>query len=241
MEGSLVAYKVFTNGSVLNASEINENLMNQSVMVFSNSTVRASALTSPLEGMLTWLEDTNVYQYWNGSAWTNLIGSTDLPGLVLIGKTDFSAIATQSINDVFSTTYDRYLVKTEIASASTNIDVRFRLRVSGTDATGFDYTYAASGLRSTGGTFTSNDNGQGFVDIGRGGTSFVCHANLEVINPFKTVKTVLLGQYGGKDSTSTFVSNLGAYHDLANSYTGFTIYPTTGNMTGSVAVYGFRK
>jgi hypothetical protein len=74
MEGSLVAYKVFTNGSVLNASEINDNLMNQSVMVFSNSTTRAAALTSPVEGMLTWLEDSNKYQNYNGSAWVDFGG-----------------------------------------------------------------------------------------------------------------------------------------------------------------------
>lgn len=72
MEGSLVAYKVFTNGSVLNASEINDNLMNQSVMVFSNSTARAAALTSPLEGMLTWLEDVNRYESYDGTAWVEL-------------------------------------------------------------------------------------------------------------------------------------------------------------------------
>jgi len=76
MEGSLVAYKVFTNGSVLNASEINDNLMNQSVMVFSNSTARAAALTAPVEGMLTWLEDVNRYEYRNGSgAWVELVSA----------------------------------------------------------------------------------------------------------------------------------------------------------------------
>jgi hypothetical protein len=73
MEGSLVAYKVFSNGSVLNASEINDNLMNQSVMVFSNSTTRAAALTAPVEGMLTWLEDVNRYESYNGTAWVQLI------------------------------------------------------------------------------------------------------------------------------------------------------------------------
>lgn len=72
MEGSLVAYKVFTNGSVLNASEINNNLMNQSVMVFSNSAARTAAITSPLEGMLTWLQDVNRYENYNGSAWVAL-------------------------------------------------------------------------------------------------------------------------------------------------------------------------
>jgi hypothetical protein len=73
MEGSLVAYKVFTNGSVLNASEINDNLMNQAVMVFSNSAARTAAITSPVEGMMTWLEDVNRYESYNGTSWVNLI------------------------------------------------------------------------------------------------------------------------------------------------------------------------
>jgi hypothetical protein len=72
MEGSLVAYKVFTNGSVLNASEMNEYLMNQSVITFTNSTARGSAITTPLEGMITYLEDTDGYEFWNGTAWTAL-------------------------------------------------------------------------------------------------------------------------------------------------------------------------
>jgi hypothetical protein len=73
MEGSLVAYKVFTNGSVLNASEINENLMRQSVMVFSNAAARTAAITSPVEGMLTWLEDVNRYESYSGTAWVQLV------------------------------------------------------------------------------------------------------------------------------------------------------------------------
>jgi hypothetical protein len=73
MEGSLVAYKVFTNGSVLNASEVNDNLMNQAVITFTNSTARASAITSPVEGMVTYLADTDIYEFWNGSAWTALV------------------------------------------------------------------------------------------------------------------------------------------------------------------------
>jgi formylmethanofuran dehydrogenase subunit A len=67
-----MAYKVFSNGSVLNASDLNDYLMNQSVMVFSSSTARASAITSPTEGMMTYLEDTNRFQYYNGTAWQDL-------------------------------------------------------------------------------------------------------------------------------------------------------------------------
>jgi len=78
MEGSLVAYKVFTNGSVLQASEVNDNLMNQSVIVFSSSAARASAITSPIEGMVTYLEDVNNFQFWNGSAWASLVSSGNI-------------------------------------------------------------------------------------------------------------------------------------------------------------------
>jgi hypothetical protein len=98
MEGSLVAYKVFTNGSTLNASEINDNLMNQSVMVFSNATARSAALTAPVEGMLTWLQDTNKYENYNGSAWVGL-GSGILQ-IVSVTKSDTFSTTSLSLVDI---------------------------------------------------------------------------------------------------------------------------------------------
>jgi hypothetical protein len=96
MEGSLVAYKVFTNGSVLNASEVNDNLMNQAVITFSNSAARASAITSPVEGMLTYLEDTQTYESWDGAAWVALItpassGNAIINGAFEINQRNFSS------------------------------------------------------------------------------------------------------------------------------------------------------
>lgn len=71
-----MAYKVFTNGSPLPASDLNTYLMNQSVMVFANSTARSAALTSPTEGMTTYLEDTNKVEVWTGAAWTDINDNT---------------------------------------------------------------------------------------------------------------------------------------------------------------------
>lgn len=70
-----MAYKVFTNGSPLPASDLNTYLMNQSVMVFANSTARSAALTSPTEGMVSYLEDTNALEVYNGASWVGLGGS----------------------------------------------------------------------------------------------------------------------------------------------------------------------
>ena len=68
-----MARKVFQNGFPLPASDINTYLMDQAVMTFASSTARTSAIATPAEGMLTWLEDVNKYQYYNGSAWADLV------------------------------------------------------------------------------------------------------------------------------------------------------------------------
>jgi hypothetical protein len=98
MEGSLVAYKVFTNGSVLNASEINDNLMNQSVMVFSNSAARSAALTSPVAGMVTFLEDTSSYESYDGAAWIGFGGGSAI--LQVVSANYSTEVTTSSLTYV---------------------------------------------------------------------------------------------------------------------------------------------
>jgi len=67
-----MAYKQFLPAQVLTASETQTYLMNQSVMVFATSAARTSALTAPSEGMTVYLQDSNSFQFYDGSAWVNL-------------------------------------------------------------------------------------------------------------------------------------------------------------------------
>jgi hypothetical protein len=131
MEGSLVAYKVFTNGSVLNASEINDNLMNQSVMVFSNSTARSAALTSPVEGMVTYLEDTSSYESYNGTSWVGFGGSGILQ-VVSTTKTDPFTHSTTTFTDVPGLT-----ASITPSSASNKVLVTASIFVTATENVGF--------------------------------------------------------------------------------------------------------
>lgn len=64
--------KTFQNGYPLPASDLNTYLMDQSVMTFASASARTSAIAAPTEGMLTWLEDSNKFQYYTGSAWADL-------------------------------------------------------------------------------------------------------------------------------------------------------------------------
>lgn len=62
--------KVFTAGEVLQASEVNGYLMDQTIMVFAGTAERGSAIGTASEGMFTYLEDTNALEYFDGSSWT---------------------------------------------------------------------------------------------------------------------------------------------------------------------------
>lgn len=73
-------YRSWTPGEVLTASNMQDYLQDQSVMVFADSTARGTAILSPNEGMITWLEDVNKYQYWNGSVWSDVINALGAAG-----------------------------------------------------------------------------------------------------------------------------------------------------------------
>ena len=73
-----MAYKTFANGFPLPASDLNNFLMNQSVIVFADSAARTTAIPSPVQGMLTYLEDTSTYETWTGAAWANISNPGDI-------------------------------------------------------------------------------------------------------------------------------------------------------------------
>jgi hypothetical protein len=66
--------KTFAAGDVLTASDVNSFLMDQSVMTFADSTARASAIGTATEGMVTYLADSNTFQFFNGTVYQSLPG-----------------------------------------------------------------------------------------------------------------------------------------------------------------------
>lgn len=92
-------YRTWTPGEILTANNVQDYLQNQTVMVFSTSAARGSAIVSPSEGMLTWLEDLNKYQYYNGSNWTDLIAVT-----AVSSKSADYTVASTDANTILITT-----------------------------------------------------------------------------------------------------------------------------------------
>lgn len=65
--------KVFVAGEVLTAADVNTNLADQAVMTFAGTAARGSAIGTAVEGMVTYLEDTDQLEVYGGTAvgWTS--------------------------------------------------------------------------------------------------------------------------------------------------------------------------
>jgi hypothetical protein len=75
-------FRTFAVGEVLTATNVNNFLMEQTVMVFTNSSARSTALGANVaEGMVTYLTADNSLWYYSGTAWTEIV--TDPIALIL--------------------------------------------------------------------------------------------------------------------------------------------------------------
>jgi hypothetical protein len=71
--------KVFTAGEVLAAADVQEFLQDQAVMSFAGTAARGSAIgtATAKEGMLTYLADTDTFEFWDGSSYQPFGGAGD--------------------------------------------------------------------------------------------------------------------------------------------------------------------
>lgn len=93
-------FRIFAAGEVLTAANVNDYLAEQAVSTFAGTAARSSAIASPTEGQLSYLQDTDQLAYYDGSAWVNAPGAR--PTLVApqekINTTASTATGTVTIN-----------------------------------------------------------------------------------------------------------------------------------------------
>ena len=71
-----MAYKIFANGNPLQASELNVNLMQQAIAVFTDATARDAAISVPVNGQFAYLTGTSNLTKYTGAAWVSAIADT---------------------------------------------------------------------------------------------------------------------------------------------------------------------
>jgi hypothetical protein len=96
--------KTFIDGDTLPASDLNL-LMNQSVMTFATSAARTTAIPTPTEGMVSYLEDSNSYQFYNG-AWIGLVPQS--PNSIINGAFEINQRQFTSSTSTATYNFDRW-------------------------------------------------------------------------------------------------------------------------------------
>lgn len=176
----------------------------------------------------------------SASIFFDYIQASSAAALTKISTTTLSS-SYADISNIFSATYDRYLIVMEITAASDSI--MFQMQSSGTrDAT--NYGGAVSGYRynATAHNFSKTASGDGYLlQLGTATSPGVNGMVQAVItNPFAAAVTRINGTFNGVWNAGSFwtTGSFGMTHNVASSFNGISILPVSGNMTGTFTVYG---
>ncbi len=187
----------------------------------------------------------SAFNYLTQSSASTVYQTKAAAGLTLLNTTNFTAQSTVSINDVFSATYDNYLIKfNNLTGSSTPQNLEMRLRVGGADNSSSNYYWLiAYGVFSPGSsTSIVGGNSSGLATlwpIGIANSTFA-GASVELYDPFNTKKTRFHATASINDASDATIGRTGQT-SVTTSYTGFTFFPSGGTLTGSMSVYGYNK
>jgi hypothetical protein len=161
--------------------------------------------------------------------------------LTKINTTSFSAVSSVSLPaNTFSATYDNYKIIVLVSTVSANANFNARLRAAGSDNTTSNYEASNIGADYPTTAITNNSSGStqsswttfGFAESGNPSYEII-----ELFNPFASVKTGVL-RSGVMGTYSTFTG--GGRFLATTSFDSFTLIRASGNMTGSITVYGYQ-
>ena len=232
--------KTFVAGEVLLAQDVNDFLMDQSVMNFTTVAARSSAIPTPTTGMVSYVGDTGSdsatnativdvpqIQAYTGSDWQNM------DGLTLVAKANIgTAVSSVTVTNAFSATYDNYkvIVSGGVASAGVSLAIRLGATTTGYNIGQIFINYTSNTVAG----FAGSNQAQWLVGAA---TTTDLNLDVDLKAPFLARKTLMNGlQANGFGLT--------AFGELTNttSYTDLVILPNSGNLTGgTIYVYGYRS
>ena len=241
-----LGFKTFTTGEVLTAADTNGYLM-QGVNVFASAAARTAAITSPQEGQMSYLKDTNSTEYYSGSAWVAVGGATNV-GMTLISTTTIgSAVSSITLADnTFTSTYDNYKVLISLArstASSASGAMIMRYRASGTDNSAAQYNSNGFESRETTlsniQTVSATSQIIGYLLTGGFEARTAISIDLFGINLAKQTSCIIAQV--GMDGGTRVAFQRNGWHNVETAYDSLTIYPPGTLTNGRISVYGYNN
>jgi hypothetical protein len=155
------------------------------------------------------------------------------PGLRLIKKqTIGSAVASVSVTNAYSADYEAYkiIITGGVASATCDLGI-----INTGSTASYAYGYIVVNYSTGAITAVNSASAASMPHIGSGATGTL-RANFDVLNPFLAKPT----SFNANIASLNNAGSANGIHTLSTSYTGFTITPSTGTLTGgTIYVYGY--
>lgn len=153
------------------------------------------------------------------------------------GGVDIDAVSSVSLNGVFTSAYENYLVLWN-GTASGTVGLSCRYRVAGADATGANYdgqyykadSTSMSGARSTGQTSIS------ISDLGAGPNGMAIH-----IYGVATAAATAQRCESNSPVSNALIVDWAGIHTLTTAYDGLTVFPSSGSISGTIHVFAYEE
>jgi hypothetical protein len=237
--------KTFVAGEVLTAQDVNDYLMDQSVMKFANAAARSSAIPTPTAGMTTYLDDTGSesptstipqIEVYTGAQWQTPYGAT------LLANVPFTAVGSITVDNVYTTQYADYLISfTLSAITGSNTTLIYQHRDG---ASTISTNYSARRFYQSGATLVGNTEATTYQLIAGAVTSGEVNgfnARLYVTEPFITGRTGVTADSIGFLGAVPITQITSSVQTDSLSLDGFIMSMASGTMTGKLRVYGLRN
>lgn len=156
------------------------------------------------------------------------------------GSVDFASCETLSLNGVFTSSYDNYMIVLR-GSLTSDTYIDARLRSSGSDASGSNYTrqYVYADATTIG---ASRSSSQTSLEIGYGLNTQRYGLSCYLFGPYLSQATATRS-VTASDYLSAYIHDTACTHSLSTSYDGITLILRTAGRTfsGLVTVFGFNQ
>jgi hypothetical protein len=171
---------------------------------------------------------------------TSIAYSGTSAGINADGGVDFSAVTSLSLNGVFTSAYDNYVVVIyHYSSGNPGIDMR--LRLSGTDANGANYTWQRISVENTTitGSRSTNDT---LMKVGYSGSTARSGDNIHFYGPALAQPTATRN-VNARGLSGASIGEMAGTHSLSTAYDGFTLLGDGGTVaiSGSLHVFGYEE
>jgi len=164
-------------------------------------------------------------------------------GMTKVGDTDFSGASDVTFDNVFTSTYNNYAFKIEHQAVDNNTEFRFRLRTGSGDDTTAQYnvvnviSFPNSSTNWAAKTIYGVDINAFSLNGGMANNKHY-HSSLDIFSPQKAQDTTWSGTAGYQGGHAFVIA--GAF-ELDTQFTGIKFYQSSGNVSGSIQIYGYAS